>query len=125
MSLKIDSWTDGKVAHLVLAGEIDANSIVAVRKITDELLSSSPDHLILRVDELANLPSATLRNLIFARQKQPSLEIHFVRPMASLVNILKEAGFRESVYVWGSKEEDTIASHASHPVTIGRSADSH
>jgi anti-anti-sigma factor len=106
MLSKIQSWSNGKTARLVLSGNIDAYAVLALRKVIEKLLSNAPDRLILYVNELDHLPSATLRNLAFACQKQPSLQIYFVQPQRALVDNLKASGFYESVYILAEDSEE-------------------
>lgn len=99
MALTMNSAVQGSTARLELVGEVDGSSAPAVREAVDKLLSGSPRTLILQVDRLTFMASAGLRVLIFAKQKQPNLNIYVVRPQPPIVDTLRKTGFYDAVYV--------------------------
>jgi anti-anti-sigma factor len=99
MALQINPSLTGSTARLELVGELDGKTAPAVREAVDELLSTSPRTLILNVGELTFMSSAGLRVLIFAKQKQPNLNIYVVKPQAPVVDTLRKTGFYDGVYV--------------------------
>ncbi|HSA61409.1 MAG TPA: anti-sigma factor antagonist [Nitrospiraceae bacterium] len=109
MALEMSSSVQGVKALLTLSGELDGSSAPAVRETVDRLLSSSPSHLVLSVEKLSFMASAGLRILIFAKQKQPSLKIYFVKPQETVVETLKKTGFYQGVYITDSENIDEAA----------------
>jgi anti-anti-sigma factor len=99
MALTMTSSVQGSTARLQLVGEVDGSSAPAVREAVDKLLSGSPRMLILQVDQLSFMSSAGLRVLIFAKQKQPGLNIYVVKPQPPVVDTLRKTGFYDAVYV--------------------------
>ena len=106
MALKMDSAVQGDTARLTLAGEVDGTTAPLMRAEVDKLLNSSPHSLILQVAELTFMSSAGLRVLIFAKQKQPTLNIYVVKPQPPIVDTLRKTGFYDGVYVTDT-EPDT------------------
>jgi anti-anti-sigma factor len=99
MALTMTTAVQGSTARLELVGEVDGSSAPAVREAVDKLLSGSPRMLILQVERLTFMASAGLRVLIFAKQKQPNLNIYVVKPQAPIVDTLRKTGFYDAVYV--------------------------
>jgi anti-anti-sigma factor len=99
MPLTMTSSVQGSTARLQLAGELDSSSASAVREAVDKVLSGSPRTLILQVERLAFMSSAGLRVLIFAKQKQPGLNIYIVKPQPPIIDTLRKTGFYDAVYV--------------------------
>lgn len=112
MPLKMKSTLEGQTARLVLSGELDGSSAPAVKQMVEDLLSSSPTRLLLAVEKLNYMASAGLRILIFARQKQPSLQIYLIRPQDLIIETLKNTGFYDSVYVVDDDEAAIAAGAA-------------
>ena len=108
MALKINSSLEGTTARLQLVGELDAGSSPAVRQEVDQLLSSSPRALILQVEQLSFMSSAGLRVLIFAKQKQPGLNIYVVKPQAPVIDTLRKTGFYDGVYVTETEPDVSV-----------------
>lgn len=106
MPLEMSSSVQGDTARLTLSGELDGSSAPAVREAVDRLLGGTPSRLILSVEKLNFMASAGLRILIFAKQKQPSLKIYFVKPQDTIVETLKKTGFYQGVYVTDSESVD-------------------
>lgn len=99
MALKMNPSVEGSTARLELMGEVDGSSAPAVREAVDKLLSSSPQTLILQVEQLTFMSSAGLRVLIFAKQKLPTLKIYVVKPQPPIIDTLRKTGFYDGVYV--------------------------
>jgi anti-anti-sigma factor len=99
MPLGMKSYTKGTVACLDLVGELDAAGAADVRDALEQLLAARPLRLMLYVERLTFMASAGLRLLIFAKQKQPEVQIYLYRPQPPIVETLKKTGFYESVYI--------------------------
>ncbi|HSE48737.1 MAG TPA: STAS domain-containing protein [Terriglobales bacterium] len=99
MPIEVKSYSKGDAGCLVLVGELDASAAPQVRIVVEEVLASKPGKLVLFVEELRFMASAGLRILIFAKQKQPEVQIYLIKPQATIVETLKKTGFYESVYV--------------------------
>jgi anti-anti-sigma factor len=99
MALTMNSSLEGNSARLKLAGEVDGTTAPLLRAEVDKLLNSSPRMLVLQVEELTFMSSAGLRVLIFAKQKQPTLNIYVVKPQPPVVDTLRKTGFYDGVYV--------------------------
>jgi anti-anti-sigma factor len=99
MALNMNSSLQGNTARLQLAGEVDGTTAPLMRAEVDKLLNSSPRILVLQVEDLTFMSSAGLRVLIFAKQKQPALNIYVVKPQPPIVDTLRKTGFYDGVYV--------------------------
>ena len=99
MPIALKSYHKGNAGCMVLAGELDAAAAQEVRVMLEQVLAARPGKLVLYVEELSFMASAGLRILIFAKQKQPDVQIYMVKPQAPIVETLKKTGFYESVYV--------------------------
>ena|ERR1700759_1694020 len=99
MALTMHSSTEGNTAKLRLVGEVDGTTASLMRTEVDKLLGSSPHLLVLQMEELTFMSSAGLRVLIFAKQKQPSLNIYVVKPQPPIIDTLRKTGFYDAVYV--------------------------
>ena len=99
MAIELKSYQKGNAGCLVLAGELDAAAAPQVRVLVEEVLALKPGKLMLYVEELRFMASAGLRILIFAKQKQPDVQIYLIKPQPPIVDTLKKTGFYESVYV--------------------------
>lgn len=99
MAIELKSYSQGNAGCLVLAGELDAAAAVEVRVVVEQVLATRPGKLVLFVEELRFMASAGLRILIFAKQKQPDVQIYLIKPQPPIVETLKKTGFYESVYV--------------------------
>jgi anti-anti-sigma factor len=99
MALIIESKSEGNVARISLAGELDGTSAPTLRDTVDKLLSSKPADLILDVAKLSFMASAGLRIIIFAKQKLPTLKIYMLKPQPAIVDTLRKTGFYDGVYV--------------------------
>jgi len=99
MPIELKSYTQGGDGCLVLAGELDAAAAPQVRAAVEALLAPKPAKLVLFLEQLTFMASAGLRILIFAKQKQPEVQIHLIKPQPPIVETLKKTGFYESVYV--------------------------
>lgn len=99
MSLDIQSAADANTARIVLTGELDSSTAPAVREVVERVLAGKPAQLVLQVEQLSFMASAGLRIVIFAKQKQPSLKIYFVKPLPAIVDTLHKTGFFDGVYV--------------------------
>jgi len=99
MPIEVKSYSKGDAGCLVLVGELDASAAPQVRIVVEEVLATKPGKLVLFVEELRFMASAGLRILIFAKQKQPEVQIYLIKPQATIVETLKKTGFYESVYV--------------------------
>jgi len=108
MALTMNSSVHGNTARLQLAGEVDGTTAPLLRAEVDKLLNSSPRILVLRVDELTFMSSAGLRVLIFAKQKQPTLNIYIVKPQPPIVDTLRKTGFYDGVYVTEDEPDSGI-----------------
>jgi anti-anti-sigma factor len=95
----MQSSSEGNTARLRLVGEVDGTTAPQMRAEVDKLLSSSPRFLILQMEDLTFMSSAGLRVLIFAKQKQPSLDIYVVKPQPPIIDTLRKTGFYDGVYV--------------------------
>jgi anti-anti-sigma factor len=111
MALTMQSSLEGNTARLRLAGEVDGTTAPLMRKEVDDLLSSSPSPriLVLQMDELSFMASAGLRVLIFAKQKQPTLDIYIVKPRPPIIDTLRKTGFYDAVYVTETEPDIGIA----------------
>jgi anti-anti-sigma factor len=99
MPIELRSYRQGDAGCLVLAGELDASAAPEVRILVEQVLATKPGKLVLFVEELRFMASAGLRILIFAKQKQPEVQIYLIKPQPPIVETLKKTGFLESVYV--------------------------
>lgn len=109
MPIEVKSYSKGDAGCLVLVGELDASAAPQVRIVVEEVLATKPGKLVLFVEELRFMASAGLRILIFAKQKQPEVQIYLIKPQATIVETLKKTGFYESVYV--EQEWSDAAAH--------------
>lgn len=99
MALTMDSSSQGNTARLKLIGEVDGTTASIMRAEVDKLLTSAPTILVLDVEQLTFMSSAGLRVLIFAKQKQPTLNIYVLKPQAPIIDTLRKTGFYDGVYV--------------------------
>src|SRR5215831_6616773 len=99
MSLDIESSVDGSTARIALTGELDSSTAPALREVVERVLGGKPAQLVLQVEQLSFMASAGLRVLIFAKQKQPGLNVYFVKPLPAIVDTLHKTGFYGGVYV--------------------------
>jgi anti-anti-sigma factor len=106
MPLTMDSSSQGNTARLKLTGEVDGTTSSNMRAEVDRLLTSAPTILVLDVEQLTFMSSAGLRVLIFAKQKQPTLNIYVLKPQPPIVDTLRKTGFYDAVYVTDT-EPDT------------------
>ena len=106
MPLTMDATSQGKTARLKLIGEVDGTTASRMRTEVDKLLTSAPTILVLDVEQLTFMSSAGLRVLIFAKQKQPTLNIYVLKPQPPIVDTLRKTGFYDGVYVTDT-EPDT------------------
>jgi anti-anti-sigma factor len=106
MPLEMSSSTRGKTARLELAGELDGSSAPKVREEVERILLDKPDRLALSVEKLSFMASAGLRIIIFAKQRQPGLKIHIIRPQETVIETLKKTGFYDAVYIEQSELAD-------------------
>jgi anti-anti-sigma factor len=106
----MDSSSQGNTARLKLAGEVDGTTASLMRAEVDKLLSSAPRMLILDVEQLTFMSSAGLRVLIFAKQKQPTLNIYVLKPQPPIVDTLRKTGFYDGVYVTDTEPDTGIVS---------------
>jgi anti-anti-sigma factor len=99
MSLQIQSEVK-KVAKLTLAGEIDSLTAREFQKEVEKVAASTPDDLVLDMENLSFISSAGLRVLIFAKQRIGThLNIYVVKPQDSVVDTLDKVGLLQSVHV--------------------------
>ncbi|MFL6447951.1 MAG: STAS domain-containing protein [Bryobacteraceae bacterium] len=105
MPLTMDSSTQGNTARLKLVGEVDGTTASIMRAEVDKLLTSAPRILVLDVEQLTFMSSAGLRVLIFAKQKQPALNIYVLKPQPPIVDTLRKTGFYDGVYVTDTEPE--------------------
>ena len=106
MPLTLNSSSQGNAARLTLIGEVDGTTAGSFRTEVDKLLTNAPRMLVLDVEQLTFMSSAGLRVLIFAKQKQPLLNIYVLKPQAPIVDTLRKTGFYDGVYVTDT-EPDT------------------
>jgi anti-anti-sigma factor len=99
MAIELKSYQKGNSGCVVLSGELDAAAAPQVRILVEEVLALKPGKLVLYVEELRFMASAGLRILIFAKQKQPDVQIYLIKPQLPIIETLKKTGFYESVYV--------------------------
>lgn len=99
MAIELKSYQKGNSGCVVLSGELDAAAAPEVRVLVEQVLALKPGKLVLYVEELRFMASAGLRILIFAKQKQPDVQIYLIKPQPPIVETLKKTGFYESVYV--------------------------
>jgi anti-anti-sigma factor len=99
MAIELKSYQKGDSGCVVLSGELDAAAAPEVRIVIEQVLAVKPGKLVLYVEQLRFMASAGLRILIFAKQKQPEVQIYLIKPQAPIVETLKKTGFYESVYV--------------------------
>jgi anti-anti-sigma factor len=106
MPLTMDSSSHANIARLRLVGEVDGTTASVMRAEVDKLLTSAPKILVLDVEQLTFMSSAGLRVLIFAKQKQPTLNIYVLKPQPPIIDTLRKTGFYDGVYVTDT-EPDT------------------
>ena len=106
MPIELKSYSKGNSGCVVLVGELDAGAAPEVRVVVEQVLASKPGKLVLYVEQLTFMASAGLRILIFAKQKQPDVQIYLVKPQATVVDTLKKTGFYESVYILETEMTD-------------------
>jgi len=99
MALTITSSSQENTARLTLVGEVDGTTAPDLRIQVDKLLTSATRMLVLDVEQLTFMSSAGLRVLIFAKQKQPMLNIYVLKPQPPIVDTLRKTGFYDGVYV--------------------------
>jgi anti-anti-sigma factor len=99
MSLQLTSSTSPHTATIALKGELDAESAVGFRQEVDRLISRDRQRLVLIMEDLTFMASAGFRVLIFAKQKNPDLEIILVRPQDPVVGSLQKTGFATQVQI--------------------------
>ena len=99
MALQITSTASPRTATIALDGELDAESAIGFRKEVDRLISPERNRLVLVLENLTFMASAGFRVLIFAKQKNPDLEIVLVRPQGPVLDSLEKTGFVRQVVV--------------------------
>src|SRR3954454_15215640 len=99
MPLTLNSSSQGNTARLSLAGEVDGTTAPIFRTEVDKLLTSATRMLVLDVVQLTFMSSAGLRVLIFAKQKQPMLNIYALKPQPPIIDTLRKTGFYDGLYV--------------------------
>jgi anti-anti-sigma factor len=109
MALKITSTASPRTAIIALDGELDAESAVGFRQEVDRLINRDRNRLVLRLDGLTFMASAGFRVLIFAKQKNPDLEIFLVRPQEPILSSLEKTGFDRQVTVTEADVADEAA----------------
>jgi anti-anti-sigma factor len=109
MALTMHSSSEGNTAKLRLVGEVDGTTASLMRTEVDKLLGGSPRLLILQMEELTFMSSAGLRVLIFAKQKQPTLDIYVVKPQPPIIDTLRKTGFYDAVYVTDTEPDGGTA----------------
>ena|SRR3982751_5196333 len=105
MPLTMNSSTQGNTARLILVGEVDGTTAPNFRTEVDKLLTSATRMLVLDVEHLTFMSSAGLRVLIFAKQKQPALNIYVLKPQPPIIDTLRKTGFYDGVYVTETEPE--------------------
>jgi anti-anti-sigma factor len=99
MPLTITSKASPSTAVITLAGQLDAESAPSFRAEVDKLVSPDRQRLVVVLEELDFMASAGFRVLIFAKQKNPDLDIYLVRPQDAVLGSLQKTGFARQVTV--------------------------
>lgn len=99
MPLTITSKASPSTAIIILVGQLDADSALAFRAEVDKLVNPDRQRLVVNLEELDFMASAGFRVLIFAKQKNPDLEIYLVRPQDAVLGSLQKTGFARQVTV--------------------------
>jgi anti-anti-sigma factor len=85
------------IAHVTLAGELDASSAPDFRAAIDKISAEKPRRLVLMMQDLEYMASAGLRVLIFAKQKLgPSADMFIIGAQPSVVETLQMTGFHHT-----------------------------
>jgi anti-anti-sigma factor len=101
--------TSGNIATIALSGELDANSAGVFRTRVEEAAASSPDKLVLMMEDLSFMASAGLRVLIFAKQKMGSdVDVFVVAPQEPVRETMEMTGFHHSVIMLDEYDADEI-----------------
>jgi anti-anti-sigma factor len=99
MPLTITSKASPSTAVITLAGQLDAESAPSFRSEVDKLVSPDRQRLVVVLEDLDFMASAGFRVLIFAKQKNPDLDIYLVRPQDAVLGSLQKTGFARQVTV--------------------------
>jgi anti-anti-sigma factor len=99
MALNITSKASPRTAVITLAGQLDADSALAFRAEVDRLIGPDRQRLVVVMEDLDFMASAGFRVLIFAKQKNPDLDIYLVRPQDAVLGSLQKTGFARQVTV--------------------------
>jgi anti-anti-sigma factor len=99
MSLQLTSSASPRTATIALKGELDAESAVGFRQEVDRYITAERQRLVLIMEDLTFMASAGFRVLIFAKQKNPDLEIVLVRPQDPVVGSRQKPGFATPVQI--------------------------
>jgi anti-anti-sigma factor len=100
MSFNATTAINGKVATVILTGDLDAASAPAFRLEVEKAAAAAAEQLVLEMSGLEFMASAGLRVLIFAKQKMgANVDIYVVAPQEMVLETLEKTGFDQSVII--------------------------
>ncbi|MGC1308569.1 MAG: anti-sigma factor antagonist [Phormidesmis sp.] len=93
-------------AIIKLSGDLDASTAAEFKAQVEAAAATTPNHLVLDMQELDYMASAGLRVLIFAKQKMgKDVEIYVVSPQELVLGTIEKTGFHHSVHIVEKYEE--------------------
>jgi anti-anti-sigma factor len=99
---------EGDVAHMTLAGKLDASTFGIFQAEVESVLARKPSRLVLNLQDLESLANVGIRVLLFARQRMEisdRADIYAVAPNASVREALTRADpYQEDINVVESYE---------------------
>jgi anti-anti-sigma factor len=99
----------GRIAKIILSGELDASAAPAFRAEIDRAAEQRPTRLVLLMHDLKYIASAGLRVLIFAKQKMgASIDIYAIAPQEQVLETFRMTGFHYSIQILDAYDADEM-----------------
>jgi anti-anti-sigma factor len=99
----------GKIAKIMIAGELDASVAVEFKHKIEEAAQQDAKRLVLIAGGLEYMSSAGLRILVFAKQKMPNdVDIFLVGAQPQIIEPITQTGLHHSLTILESYDADVI-----------------